>query len=247
MYFEDGAIVRTQNWDNPSRYDDSAFDTFAFGLSYFYNKKQYHPLINHKEFFTDKGTVREEKSQWREDDMSEDNEMLIYVFCRETYNTKEMNFIWEHCRDFKTGNGGIITPAYWAELFNWKWLRCLTQLVQAIFFLFPYWNDGNFREWKETIETLIEMPWKEKWAQRKNIFYRLAYYWPICSPSDRTDGYLKWAIIAKNTYWPFRKLIAREKLKQKILAYYWREIESQKDIATTVGIIQEHWSLVDSL
>lgn len=250
MYFEDGALVRTQNWDSIARYGDACYETMAFALSYFYTSKghEYHPKVNHKIFLTPDGTIRHPKYNEGVKDQTEDQEMLLFVFCKTTGNDEDAKFIMKQCSDWRTGNGNLISPAYWAEIKDWMWLRCLCQLAQAIFFLFPYWNDGNFKEWKDTLATfLFELSWREKWEHRKNIFYRLTYFWPICSPSDRTDGYTKWAIIARDTYWPFRKLIAREKLKQKILAYMWREIESQKDIDTTVLIIQTHFAMVDSL
>lgn len=250
MYFEAGSLVRSQNWDSLARYGDGAYETMAFGLSYFYTSpgRQYHPLINHKIFITPDGTIRHPSYPEGWQFQSEDNELLLLVFCRVIGDQVSQKFIIDQCSDWKTGNGRYISLAYWAEIKNWKWLRCICQTAQAFFFLLPYWNDGSWIEFKKRFSSrIIESDWKYKKKYFRSILKELTYFFPVCSSSDRTDGYLKWAIIAHNTPWPFRKLIAKEKLKQKILAYMWKEIEVEKDIHTTVGIIQTHWLLVDLL
>src|SRR5574343_236480 len=165
MYFENGGLVRDQNGQSPGRYGDQCFDTMSFALSWFWTSPghEYHPQVDHKIFFVPTGkvmryeTVRSpylpsellEKREWK---MSTDNEINLYIFCRETANVGDAAAI--KCnikeRGWKTSNERWISPGYYAEIKDWQWFRCLCQVIQVLFFWFPfYWNDGAWekREW----------------------------------------------------------------------------------------------------
>lgn len=220
MRFEEGAILRDQNGDSPGKYGDSCFDTFAFGLSWFRVNKQYHPQIDHKNFITATGTLRNKHSIWRQNDMSEDNEKPLLMFLKETCNTEDWQFVADRCwDDLKTGNQHLISPGYVAELTGWQWLRCLTQVIQVIFFWFPfYWNDGDFKNGR----------------------------WPIRLSWYKSDGYLQWALIAYLTPWPFRRLISKTTLKNKIREYYGPEFPTNGLPLTTL-VVDTHRKMVDLL
>jgi hypothetical protein len=215
MHFEDGTLVRDQ--DGPTsdgRYGDSAFDSSAFGLSWWFVNKQYHPQLKLDQFLTPNGVIRHPKSIWGANDTTEDQEKPLYMFFRETCNYKQQVQIYDQVtgRGYKTGNGNYVTPGYLAELRKITWLRCLSQLIQVLFFYLPYWDDGA-----------------------KRIRF-----------TGKTDGYLQWALIAYLTPWPFRRLISKAKLKDKILSYYTPEMGCLPQ-DTTLLVIKTHWALVDLL
>jgi len=215
MRIEDGAIVRDQNGDSPGRYGDSAFDTGAFLLSHFRTSPghEYFPQLNHKLFITPTGTIRHPKAIWRQNDMSEDNEKPLFMFCKEIGDFESAAFIADRCwDDLRTGNLKLITPAYVAELRDWQWLRCICLVGQVLFFWFPfYWNDGDWKNGR----------------------------WPIRLSWYKSDGYLQWALNAFLAPKPFRKLIRKKTLKQKISDYYAPEGESG------LWVVEKHWQLID--
>lgn len=259
MYFEEGALVRDQNGDSPGRYGDACFDTFAFALSWFWTSPghEYHPLVNHSNFITPTGTLREKHSIWRQGDQSEDNEKPLLMFLKETSNIEDWQFVADRCwDDLKTGNGHYITLGYIAELMGWPWLRCFCQFVQVLFFWFPfYWDDGRMNKLLKEIEERLTdkvikleavttiIPGGISIWERLELLWK---YWPIGNNWKRCDGYLQWAIIAYKTPWPFRRLIRKSTLNDKILAYYRPEIDVGP---TTVlrDVIETHFKLVDLL
>jgi hypothetical protein len=212
MYFEDGTIVREQNRaDDPGRYGDSCFDSCAFGLSWLRSKKNAHPSIDVGQFFDEKGeTRRHPKSIWPE--MSQDQELPLYMLCREL-GRKDLTRLIERGlirRGWKTSNDKPITLAYAAEVCDWQWLRCLSQVVQVMFFWFPfYWDDGRFAKGE----------------------------WPIGNNWRRSDGYLQFKLIAYKTPWPFNSLVRKATVDEKIRAYYKPESDATQVIDNGVILI----------
>lgn len=222
MHFKDGTLVRDQNQDFDGARGDSCFDSCAFGLSHFLVNKEYHPQLDADKFFTSEGTVRHPDVKWREDDMSTDNELALYMFVREIGDIKKRSFILERIKDrgWKTGNGQFISPGYFAELVNSQVLRCLFLTIQVIFFWFPvYWNDGAWKKGE----------------------------WPLGNAWKKTDGYLQWALVASFAPWPFRRLISKATLKSKIVGYYKPEIDAVVNLGVTTEVLVAHGRMVDLL
>lgn len=149
MYFENGTLLTSNDGDSQGRYGDSCFHTMAFALSHWITSPghEYHPQVDHKRFFDEYGrTVRHRLSPWKFNDMSEDNEKPLYLFCRETSQPEEFSIRGAiDARNGRTGNGRLITIGYYALLLDMKWLLSFTQVIQAVFFLLPYWDDGPRR------------------------------------------------------------------------------------------------------
>lgn len=226
MRFVDGALVRDQNTDFDGARGDSSFDTNAFGYSYFYTSPgfEYHPSIRVENFFDKNGlTVRHRAIKWGHNDMSEDNEKPLYCFMKAVGNDNicysiELNLKFN---GWRTGNGKFITLGYFAEIWNSQVLRCLVQVVQVIFFWFPfYWNDGKFKDFKNTLRFFWQTTRQTKWIIYGATFKSLLSQFPIDNAWKKSDGYLQWTLIAHKTPWIFRKLIRKSTLKKKIADYY---------------------------
>lgn len=213
MFFENGTLVRNQNRsDDPGRYGDSCFDSSAFGLSWFRIKKNVHPLIDENQFFLDTGqSIRHPFSIWPE--TSQDQELPLFLYVRELGQFDRCHRMRELVQKngWRTSNGKTITAAYYAELNEMKWLRCLCQFVQALFFYFPfYWNDGKFKKGE----------------------------WPIGNNYARTDGFLQWKLIAHLTPFPFNRLVPKKLLRKKIAGYYEPEIVAGVNVDTTREVLK---------
>lgn len=255
MYFEDGTLVTSNDGDSPGRYGDSCFHTMAFALSHWITSPghEYHPQVNHKRFFDDNGrTVRHRLAPWGHEDMSEDNEKPLYLFCRETSQPEEFDIreAINACSG-RTGNRKLITIGYYALLHDMKWLLSITQIIQAVFFLLPYWDDGAWKTFvinmKLNWNTLTWRDWFN-WMLWK-FWSRLADNFPI-GWLGKTDGYLMWAILAHFSYWPTRKLIRKSTLQRKIIQWYRPEIEHAINNGgndTTGLVIDTHGLMVDQL
>lgn len=213
MFFENGTLVRDQNPPgDPGRYGDSCFDSSAFGLSWFRIKKNVHPMIDENQFFLSTGQpIRHPFSIWPES--TQDQELPLFLYVRELGQFDRCHTMRElvRARGWRTSNGKMITPAYYAELNSIAWLRCLCQFVQVIFFWFPfYWNDGKFQKGE----------------------------WPIGNNWKRTDGYLQWKLIAHLTPWPFNSLVRKKTLREKIAGYYEPEIVAGGNVEVTREVLK---------
>lgn len=148
MKIIDGILVREQNpLGNPGNIGDSCFETSAYGLSILGIGVNMSLAVN--SFVTPAGTVRHKDSPWREDDMSTDNELPLYMLLREVKNPNA-EFIKAKVieRGYKTGNEKFVSPGYLAELLNSQFLRCLFLVGQVLIFWFPFrWSDS--KKWFE--------------------------------------------------------------------------------------------------
>jgi hypothetical protein len=150
MTLVDGALIRDQNGDTPGQYGDSCFDTSAYALSKMLLGESMVDIKLAQFIRPDGETIRHPKSFWGAEDQSEDQEKPLSMavkFAGLTYMGKsDWRLIKEKIyeRGMKTGNGNFITLGYLAELQELQWLRIFCQVIQVLFFWFPFcWNDGT--------------------------------------------------------------------------------------------------------
>jgi hypothetical protein len=123
--------------------------------------------LNLKAFRTELGYLRHptapEKGQldmngfpipdsWREDDFSSDQAIPLYLAYRQAGmpEADEMKRRIQRA-GWKTGNRKLIHPGFYAILNDWRWLECLSVLVQGIIFKLPYrWSDSS--KWFEKMD-----------------------------------------------------------------------------------------------
>lgn len=206
-----GLLIREQNAaDDPGRLGDSCAETSRLALADLIQNRYVNPLWELPKFVTPLGTIRHPDSPWRENDMSSDNELPLYMASRQACFA-QTGFIKQKVisRGWKTGNGDFISPGYFAEIVDSQVLRCMLLIVQVALFYIPI-----------------------RWSDASRSFER----------NDASDGYLQWMLTACLAPPWVRKLLSKDKLKQKIAAYYSPEPNSAWLVNIYNGVIERFWA-----
>jgi hypothetical protein len=93
-----------------------------------------------------------------------------------------------HARDWCTGNGDLLTPAYYAIVIGSKWKLNIALAVQALLFKFPWrWSDekkklerskGSSCDWLNFFHAAkCASPWVLKLVSKETLYNKIkAYY-----------------------------------------------------------------------
>lgn len=219
-------LIREQNPPtDPARLGDSCFETSSY-LNGRFLLGDYDFVVDLTQFVTPIGTIRhpdapfadDKGESWREDDMTTDNELPLYMASKKA-GMSQTSFIKNKAvsRGYRTGNGNLVSPGYFAELMDWQWLRVICLVVQLLIFKFPIrWGDSS------------EEPWYKLWKH-------------IELNKSSCDGYVQWMQIATQAPRWVRLLISKETLKLKIRMYYAKEPNSQWIIDVLDQVIDRYW------
>lgn len=110
-------------------------------------------------FRTALGYVRHPDSPWRENDMSSDQLLPLYLCYKQLYQSLgyEMFDRIERAK-WHTGNGDIVSPGFYAFLKDWQWLVDANVLAQALILNLPYrWSDS--KKWFEKTGSADFLNW----------------------------------------------------------------------------------------
>lgn len=147
MKIVNGAIEMEQNpIGDPGRTGDSA----AESARYLHLKMilgNYILDVNLNQFITSIGYVRHPDSPWRENDMSGDQLLPLYLAFKR-YDPVRTSELEARVRSagYRTGNGNLVSPAFFSCLKDSKLLMSICTLGQALLFKLPYrWNDETKR------------------------------------------------------------------------------------------------------
>jgi hypothetical protein len=198
---EYGCIVMEHvNW--PGSIGDSAAESGRYE-----HLKQllgdYVAICNLEDFVTPLGYVRHPTAptdpDWREKDFSADQSLPLYLAWRKSGNYVRTNQMERrYKRDwFRTGNGDLLTPGLFAEMYA-NWLRVPLLLGQIAIFKLPV----RYNDEKQGFE-----------ANEGSVCDYLNYiHVSVYAPA-----------------WVRRLGPSKQKLKQAIASYYFKEIMLEKD------------------
>lgn len=151
MKYDDYGTLVMEHVDFPGSVGDSCAETARYRhlIMCAGHPLKLEPL---DKFITDKGYIRHPDSPWREDDFSSDQALPLYLALRKFEHVSPRA---EEMRNriksagWKTGNGDLISPLFFALLVKNDTLLFLALLAQALIFKIPWrWNDE-----KRTIES----------------------------------------------------------------------------------------------
>ena len=100
------------------------------------------------QFITDSGIIRHPNAppDWRETDIPTDQALPLYLATRFA-NYPRLNTIIKMMivdAGYRTGDGNLVSPIFFAILKGWKWLLNLTLLGQIFLFKLPFrWSDSK--------------------------------------------------------------------------------------------------------
>lgn len=115
----------------------------------------YVAVTNLENFVTELGYVRHPTAppDWREKDFSGDQALPLFLAWRRGTNfTRAEQMLRRIKRDgWRTGNGDLVSPGFWAIMNDRNTLLVTTVAAQALLFKFPYrWSDS--KKWFEKSE-----------------------------------------------------------------------------------------------
>ncbi len=139
---------------------------------------------------------------WRNPSMTTDQMLPLYV--AGDAGLKNLIKLRIEADGWRTGNGDLVSPVFYAILKEWYWLVDLSTIAQALAFKLPYrWNEA-------------------RWKRGEN---------PFESNTESSGDYLNYihAAIYANKY--ARKFVSKETLKAKVRHYYRNEPNHDELIA----------------
>jgi hypothetical protein len=144
-------ISETSAW--PGSIGDSAHNTARYVILRYMNGKDVSSFTEGlKKFRTEGGYVRhwEAPPDWRERDTTSDMLLplyLAYKICLPGLALEMKERV--EAFGYKSGNGDLISPGFYAVMFNQEWLLTPLLQAQAMLFHFPYrWSDS--KKWFES-------------------------------------------------------------------------------------------------
>lgn len=178
MKFDTLGLILSETSPPPGCYGDSMAETARYvNIHTFLG---YAVEIEHlKQFETETGYVRHPLSPWREDDMVTDQLMPYFIAAR--FGLK--NRVYEHIDDagFRTGNGDLVSPLFYAILTESPKLAAFALLAQWAIFRIPFrWSDSKKRFESNADSSADYLNWLQglMWLHYKDLYLpKYVVYW----------------------------------------------------------------------